>query len=88
MHFEERCVHREIAARTYAYARVASAAGTARSSVGLRRRGRAALGQRIEGPSDLTVIRGHWAPLACPRGTDFARRLPIVVVAPEIFVKL
>ena len=74
--------------RTCAYTREARASGAARSSVGRRHRGRALLGHSIERPSDLTVMRGHWAPLACPRGTDIVRRRRVVVVAPEKFVTM
>ena len=61
----------------------------ARRSVGLHRRGCALLGHSIKRPgSDLTVVRGHWAPLACHRVADVVRRLRVVVVAPEMFMKL
>ena len=58
------------ATRTCAYAREARASGATRSSVGHNRRGRALLRHSIERPGDLTVIRGHRAPLAYPRVTD------------------
>ena len=44
--------------------------GVTRRSVRLQRWGRALLGRSIKRPSDLTVMRGHWAPLAYPRVTD------------------
>ena len=73
------------ATRTCACAREARASGTTRSSVGLHRRGRALLGHRIKRPGgDLTVIRGHWAPLAYSRVTDVVRRLRVAVVAPGV----
>ena len=74
--------------RTCAYTRVASASGTTCSSVGLHRGGRAVLGQSIKRPGDLTVVRGRWAPLACPRVTDAVRRLRVAVVAPDGCVKV
>ena len=76
------------ATRTCAYAREARASGATRSSVGHNRRGRALLGHRVKRPGTFTDIRGHWAPLACPRDTDVIRRLHVEVVAPESFVKL
>ena len=72
------------ATRTCAYAREARASGATRSSVGLPRRGRALLGHRVKRPGDLTVMRGHWAPLACPRIADVVRRLRVTVVAPGV----
>ena len=75
------------ATRTCAYAREARASGTTRRPVGRRCRGRALLGHRVKRPGDLTVVRGRWAPLACPRVTDVVRRLRIAIVAPESFVR-
>ena len=79
------------ATRTCAYARVAGASGTTRSSVGLDRRGRAVLGHRVKRPGDLTLVRvtsrEHWASLTGSRITDVVRRLRVAVVAPETFVK-
>ena len=71
------------ATRTCAYARVASSTGTTCSPVGLRRRGRALLDERIERPGVYTVIRCHWTPLAGRRVTDVVRRLCVVVVTPD-----
>ena len=76
------------ATRTCAYARVAHASGTTRSSVGLYWRGRADLGQRVQGPGGDTVIRGHCASLACSRDTDVVYRRRIAVITPEMFVEL
>ena len=60
-----------------------------RSSVGPHRQGRALLGYSIKRPGgDLTVIRGRWAPLAYPRVADAVRRRRVVVVTPEVFVKV
>ena len=72
-----------------AYAREARASGTTRRPVGLHRGGRALLGHSIKRPrSDLTVIRGQWAPLAYPGVADVVRRLRVEVVATESFVKV
>ena len=76
------------ATRTCAYARVASASGATCSSVGLQGSGRALLGHSIERPGGLTVMRRHWAPLACPGVADGVRRLRVAVVAPEMTGKL
>ena len=61
----------------------------ARRPVDLQRRARALLGQRVErSGGHLTVIRGHWTPLAGPRVTDVVRRLRIAVVAPDMFMEV
>ena len=75
------------ATRTCAYTRGARASGTTRCCVDLHCRDRAVLGHNIKSPGDLTVIRRQWATPANPRLTDVVRRLRIVVVTPEIFVK-
>ena len=62
--------------------------GVTRRPVRLQCWGRALLGHRVKRPGGLTVMRRHWAPLACPRITDAVRRLRVAVVAPESFVKV
>ena len=60
-----------------------------RRPVGLHRGGRALLRHSIKRPcGNLTVIRGHWAPLACPGVADAVRRLGVVVVTPESCVEM